>query len=317
MERDIVIGILQKILKAPSDHGVLAAFCRDAIKGSIYIESRDINSVTTHILNGTPGIMRFKGVYRISLVDTQDRNLLLNMSVAGRAPPIKHYSWVRVKRGVYRGDLGLVSDVNEATLSCSVLVVPRIHIGRKRKRGVRPPQVSFDPEAIREAFGQDAVEKRNRLYIFKGGIYDDGLLEMDTHMTDLSIEGLNATEEELEPFRQSRLWGMSNTFISPIRVGDRVRVVSGTFVGIVGEIVEVLSMTVQIKWGANDAIEVLTCDVRKAFEIGDFVQVIRGIDRGLEGFLLCLEDKLASIYILPSDSDDPEKRAGHEVSYQS
>jgi transcription elongation factor len=264
------------------------------------------------------------------------------MDVVGSAPPIKVNSWVRIKRGTYREDLGLVKFVTQPTLICDTYVVPRIPmtLDRKRKRGHRTPQLLFDPHAIQEIYGPDAADKRNRVYVFQGEVYEDGLLCREIHMTDLSIEGINATPEELEPFRQSsKIWNEAEAMISPIKVGDWVRVVSGTFVGMVGEITEVLNMTVRIavkktigNWEniesvlSNDAMaiqptweeaqkdtrEILTRDVRKAFKVGDLVQIVRGRDRGLDGFLVRLEADSAVIYVLPTRQGNSLKD-GREV----
>jgi ribosomal protein L24 len=345
MERDITVQILQKTLEAPSGRGILSAFCRDAIKGSVYIESNSIADDIRHVLNTIPGVVRSReGRYHISLVEIQDRHLLLSMDVAGVNPPIKNHAWVRMKRGLYRGDLGLVKYIERATLTCDTLFVPRILMGPKRKRGNRPPPLLFNPKAIDEAFGKGAAEKRNRCYAFKGNIFCDGFIEKNIHMTDLYTEGINVTDQELEPFRRiSELWDKSDPFMSPIRVGDWVRVVSGSFIGMVGEIVEVLAMTVRVSgkkkdggwediddfvangkarrpnWGNSqgETREVLTRDIRKAFETGDFVQVIHGEYRGLEGFLVRLDADFVTIYVLPSNSTDPQKKAGSEVSRSS
>lgn len=346
------MAIFQKILNSPLVYNVRSVFCRDAIKGTIYIESDSIDAVQ-NVLNRVSGVARstgvphqIRGLYAIHLVDIQDRHLLLDMDTMGATPPIKTNTWVRIKRGRYKGDLGLVKYVERTTLVCDTLIVPRIPmnpINRKRKRGVRIPQLAFDPEAIDEAYGQGSADKRNRVYLFQGERYEDGLLCQEIHMTGLSIEGINATPQELEPFRKSTTWNEAATFISPIRTGDWVQVVSGAFVGMVGEVLEVSDMIVKIvgkrteghwenvdnilsdedkirpRWGEaqKDTREVLTRDVRKAFEIGDFVQVIHGWDRGLEGFLVGLQADSAIIYVLPPEDNAMHNQGGREVRSNS
>lgn len=336
-----MVQILQKVLRTSSAHGVLSVFCRDAIQGSIYIESTSIADTVSGVLLGIPGIARSdRGNYFISMVDVEDRHLLLSMDTMDSRPPIKPRSWVRMKRGKYRGDLGLVEGVDLGTLECTAYFVPRISIDRKRKRGVRAPQAPFDLEAIKERFGPNAAERRNGIYLFKGNIFQHGLLYSQFHMTNLSINGINPTPQELEPFRATgELWEKSQAFIEPIKVGDWVRVVSGALIGFVGEIVDVSDMTLKIsgrkkdghwedtdvllpneatrrpKWGGSqrDIREVLTRDVRKAFEPGDFVQVMSGKDRGLEGFLVDVEDEFGIVYILPVNTNT-EQKEGFEVN---
>lgn len=296
----------------------MSAFCRDAIKGNIFVEAKTIAAVQ-NVLHGLPGVVRRKGnrgPFAVTSVDIQDRHLLLDMHAAGTLP-IKAYSWARVKTGLYRGDLALVLDVNPKNLICSTLLVPRLNMSGKRKRGFRPPPVLFNPEHIRVAFGHDSTEVLNRgLWAFRGQAYAFGCLCKVIHVTGLSIEGINATPQELEPFRGCEIWDKAAKHISPIKIGDRVRIVSGTFVGMEGEISDVLDMTVKVKVTGKegDIREVLTRDVRRAFKVGDFVQVVHGLDRGLEGFLVHLEGDTVAIFVLPPEDSNVLVNEGREVS---
>lgn len=276
-----------------SVHSVLSAFCQDAIQGSIYIETTSIADTVSSILLGMPGIARsHQGNYLISMVDVEDCHLLLSMDTMDSRPPIKPWSWVCMKRGKYRGNLGLVKDVDLGTLECTVYFVPQISMDRKWKGGICALQVPFDLKAIKERFGPKAAESRNGLYLFKGNLYQHRLLYGQFHMTNLFINGINPTPQELEPFcTTGKLWEKSQVFIKPIKAGDWVQVVSSVLIVYIGEVVDVSDMTVKIsgrkkdgnwedtdvlllnevtrwtKWGwsQRDIREVLTPDVRKAW----------------------------------------------------
>lgn len=66
-------------------------------------------------------------------------------------------SWVRVKRGLYAGDLALVHRVDESKSKAWIKLVPRIDysasdapsVGSKRKRGNRPPAIHYNSEDAR------------------------------------------------------------------------------------------------------------------------------------------------------------------------
>lgn len=250
---------------------------------------------------------------KIELVDVQDRHLLLT-SVSSKMRPLNANSWARVKRGKYRGDLALVTDVDNETLVCGVLLVPRIDMTthRKRKRSFRPAQALFDADKIQEIFGVDSVERRNRMVVFMGQTYMGGCLSKDVHMTGLSSEGVNATAKELDFFRGCEgHWDTASKHISPIKSGDRVRVIRGAYIGTLGEITEVLDMTVKVfNREKDEVIEIPTPDVRRAFTLADYVKVTHGLNRGIEGFVVALDDHCVSIFSLPSE-DDLE---GKEVS---
>lgn len=271
------------------------------------------------ILSGLHGVARsskHKNPYVVTIVDIQDRHLLLDMGFGGM-PPVKANSWARVKKGRYRGDLALVANVNSTTLICSLLLVPRINMDKKRKRGSRPPQLSFNPDTIKETFGHRSLERNNHHWYFKGDLYEFGCLWKNVHMTGLSIEGINASSQEIQPFYHcGEYWDKASANISAIQPGDNIQVISGTLQGMIGEISEVLDMTVKftVPGDIGGALEVLTRNVRKNFKIGDFVQVVHGPDRGLEGFLVHLDEISATIFHQSSRSDTLDGASGKEVS---
>lgn len=118
-------------------------------------------------LDSLPNIFRSK----IQLVQLQERPETLH--VPTKSTDVSAGDWVRAKRGVYRGDIGQVVDVDEVKQSLYVKIVPRVdYIGwakrqvetqkermrnddpsKKRKRppsstGPRPPQMLFDVSLV-------------------------------------------------------------------------------------------------------------------------------------------------------------------------
>ena len=276
---------------------ILSAFTRDAIHGSIYVEAESFLAVAKG-LQGISGVARTPGgSFVIDVVDVQDRPLLLDMDLNGLQSSIKCYSWVRIKRGIHKGDLALVRDVDKHSLMCEIYVVPRLAYDGKRKRSQRPPQVLFDAERAEHAF-KSKVEIRNQGRFFRGKLYHCGLLLAEYHMSKLTGEGVNATVEELQHFRSLPHWDGAQEFISPIRVGVKVRVVSGSFKGGWGTTMEIKETSVRLFWQGDehDIREVLTRDIRKLFHLGDFVQVLYGPHRGAQGFIVHLEADLVVLY---------------------
>jgi transcription elongation factor SPT5 len=198
---------MQKVLRqGSSSTKILSAFTRDAIQGSIYVEATSFLAAVEG-LQSIPGVARTPGggSFLIDLVDIQDRPLLLNMDLNGLQSSIKSSSWVRIKGGIHKGDLALVSSVHNPSLVCEVYVVPRLAYDAKRKRGQRPSQALFDVERAQRAFKSKA-EVRNQAFLFRGKFYLSGLLTTEYHISRLTSEGVNATEAELQHFRYLSEW---------------------------------------------------------------------------------------------------------------
>jgi transcription elongation factor len=173
----------------PSLH-ILSAFAVDSFPGRIYIESRDLQSVSRAIDN-------LVNVYRNSLtvIPVTDREWLLNHKSRTSQAIIP---WAILHRGMYKGDLALVKDamhvdVNGDSLITdirTVAVIPRINLeiqsqtSRKQSRSSpsRPPRHLFDPSMIRRIYGEDSLErKKDGSFVFQNRTFRDSLLEMRVH----------------------------------------------------------------------------------------------------------------------------------------
>ncbi|KAF5356505.1 hypothetical protein D9757_014230 [Collybiopsis confluens] len=60
--------------------------------------------------------------------------------------------WMKAKRGLYKGDVGLVVDLDSRRRSCSMLFIPRLLVrketGQKRRRSHRPPPTPLRAEPV-------------------------------------------------------------------------------------------------------------------------------------------------------------------------
>ena len=295
-----MLAIFQKTLRADVSNSVWirSAFTRDFLQGCVYVEAESLPAVVK-VLRGIVGVARIpgSGSFGISLVDIQDRPLLLDMELNGLKYSIKPSSWVRIKVGLHKGDLALVRHVDNSSPICEVYVVPRLAYDGIRKRGRRPPLALFEVERAERVF-KSKVEIRNQARLFRGKMYLKGLLLEHFHMYKLTSEGVNATEEELQRFRHLPEWDEAQKYISPIKLGDRVRVISGTFKGGWGITTEIKELSVSLIWEGNeqDVRDILTRDIRKVFHLGDFVQVLYGPNRGDQGFVVHLGAEQVVLY---------------------
>jgi len=100
LEEEAVFFLLQRAI---SKHQIRSAFTRGSIRGSIYVEGiLDVDTIS--LLNSTPGIIRMQsGIVRQS-IDSSDWVKLLTMQDS--ITVVKAGQWIRVRTGLYKGDLG-------------------------------------------------------------------------------------------------------------------------------------------------------------------------------------------------------------------
>jgi transcription elongation factor SPT5 len=80
--------------------------------------------------------------------------------------------------------------------------------------------------------------------------------------------------------------------------GDRVRVIKGDLMNLEGEILKIspVALTVKpIRTEFSENVEVLPSDCVKSFEKGEYVRVVDGKNAGKEGFVLSVEDNIATV----------------------
>ena len=144
-------------------------------------------------------------------------------------PTIRVGQWVRVKSGVYRGDVGQVYQLTDQNTNVTVKLVPRvdynsiaeqIRTGAKRRRppvysaADRPQANLFSEAELREKCGSEAVKsllstqkhpRDHKMYHFLGTQrFRHGFTYKDTKFTGLYIDNIQPTADELDRF-QSRI----------------------------------------------------------------------------------------------------------------
>jgi ribosomal protein L24 len=257
-------------------------------------------------------------------------------------------SWVRLKcRGKYRNDLGLVLEFNPLDLMVTVYVVPRIHMsdrmGKRKRSSESVPAALFNAEEVKHVYGPDSVEKLNQVIRFKKDIYKNGLLEKEVHLTKLSRTNVHATQYELNTFRRSgdeQVIQALNAEVVPLNIGDRVQVSTGTFRGLTGQLVDIhedstvlfeyaphvehsqsgpgRDETLETSKKMTTRVQICSSEVRKKFELGDFVHALHGIHRGDEGYIIALNGEDAIIYkrCIVSGQYSTQEQPGVEVNFK-
>ena len=134
---------------------ILSAISQDHLKGYIYVEAEREDYVRK-ALQGMRHVYHSKPSRLVPINEMVD-----SISVAKKeVSVVKQDSWVRMRTGVYKGDLAQVVDVNYADNQCTVKLLPRIdyqHLADKESGAAnrawsrlgRPPPRILEAEAKR------------------------------------------------------------------------------------------------------------------------------------------------------------------------
>jgi hypothetical protein len=108
-ERSLVAQLLKKaidFLNQEKPFMILSVFNCDKTPGRIYIEAHNMSHVMTFI-HGIQGINRRK----IEMIPYPEMPKILHMCNQVSKTTLQSHSWVRVKKGVYGGDLAFVERI--------------------------------------------------------------------------------------------------------------------------------------------------------------------------------------------------------------
>ena len=293
LEEEAVLYLLQR---ATSEHQVRSAFTRGSVRGSIYVEGvLDANMIS--LLNATPGIIRKQSSVVRQMIDPSDWVKLLTMQ--DPMTVVKASQWIRVRNGVYKGDLGFVTHVE--AWGARVLVVPRLKLptpqlasSLKRKRtAIKPEPRLFDPDTFSSVFQRQAKLLYRGIYTSRGLVFEHGLLRLNLDLHSISLNFTGVPSRLLELFKLSSHPSLSGSkFPRPeewiFEEGERVTVCSSEKEA---TIAAVKSTHLEVDLATNEGIEAVSWyNVRKVFSVGDFVSVTRGPLRGMLGWVECIAD---------------------------
>jgi transcription elongation factor SPT5 len=216
-EVDIVFKLLQqRIMKEQvgiddETFQVASAIVQPCIPGSIYVEAPSARHVKLACgeLHGT--------MNSIELVSLEDAAAVLTCGVGPQL--LGPHSWVRIRRGLYTGDLAFARSVTELlpdgmddedvfpSTTVTINLIPRITLGikmHKRKRRTisdRAPPIFFDSrryETECQSIKRDEDGKvQEDMWKFRHAIYHNGL-EMKVVISSLNFKQVNPMREELE-----------------------------------------------------------------------------------------------------------------------
>lgn len=213
----------------------------------------------------------------------------------------KHLDWVRMRKGVYKNDIGIIINVSPNHL-VDIVVVPRIDYstGVKGKGNasvaVRLPQARFDAEKAKNhnkkslrTFPDHYVYNRRKYrldgyYILKGKDESWFKIELGAlapHEPMLFAECQDITRQILRS-------ALDKISISALKLEDRVMVMFGPLKGEIGTIKSISNNNTEAEVHLveqNVITPIETFLLRKDLRIGDEVRVVSGEHRDFIGWI--------------------------------
>lgn len=192
-----------------------------------------------------------------------------------------------------------------------VALVPRLAPVRK---GRRSKQALFDEEKVRNWFPDaELVHKGALLYVFNGRNFVNGLLHVRVHASSFSFGDPAPIPEDLGFFvRTETSFGNIVGNERFLRLGDRVRVNRGEYIGLEGNVTELDDLTVHIvnshtgdKRYRCAEVDIPREELQRLLHVGDHVMVKAGPSKGRFGLILSLDGDNAVIlprYRWPSEA---------------
>ncbi|KAK9106284.1 hypothetical protein Syun_022295 [Stephania yunnanensis] len=323
-EREVAVCLMQKYVDKVSELQIRSAIALDHLKGYVYIEA----DKEAHVKEACKGLRNIYSA-KVTLVPIKEMTDVL--SVEKKAIDISRDTWVRMKIGMYKGDLAKVVDVDDVRQKVMVKLVPRIDLqalankleGREvgKKKAFVPPPRFLNIEEVRELHIR--VERRKDPNTgdyhenIAGMMFKDGFLLKNVSMKSIITTNIQPTFDELEKFRKPEdgdgdMASLSTLFTNRKKghfmKGDAVIVVRGDLKNLMGWVEKVEEEIVHIRpnmKGLPRTLAVNEKDLCKYFKPGDHVKVVTGAQEGATGMVVKVD---GHVLILVSDTTKEDIR---------
>jgi transcription antitermination factor NusG len=292
IEEEAVFSLLRRV---DERYRIRSAFTRGSIRGWVYLEAH-MDTDIIQLLRHTPGIiLNQQGVVRQG-VDISDWTKLLMVTTPSEI--FKPKQWVRVCKGMYRGDIGFI--IRTESWGVEVLLIPRLQSSSvklappsKRKRTKIPPQPALlDRFVLERSYVIEPTEKLGDYFTLHGLKFEHGLLRKSFDSHSIKADVLSMPSHYIHIFKfccHPALDGC--TFPRPqewmFEEGEQVVVRSSRRKA---QVAAITPDHLEVDFGENETQRCPWDDVWKAVEVGDFVIVTSGLHRGETGFVDWVRD---------------------------
>lgn len=304
---------------------ILSVFCFDSLKGYIYIEAFKEANVREAI----EGISALRDS-SIKIVPLPEMTQVFNYDKIQKID-LKPKQWVRIKTGLYEGDLAQVVHIEDPINKIYIRLIPRLseqnstskkdNIGdydRKIKKQVKSRQRLFNPKNFEDVLTKTHPILKEQIYAWNKMTFKDGFLVKSVRAKSLITEDVVPKLDELRIFDMAKMKFNEDeeirmdfdSLISAIQEseiskkkkfikGDKIKIIKGGLSNITGRVMShsngIVQMMADIE-GVNDLLELPEDYVVKNFLPGDLIRVINGPHIGKSGLIVKVEDETVIIF---------------------
>ncbi|KAI9146245.1 hypothetical protein BKA69DRAFT_1043725 [Paraphysoderma sedebokerense] len=325
-ERELVFQLMRKYFdKAASGSplNVLSVFCRDDLKGYVYVEA-------TQPAHVNQALDKMLGVYltKMTLVPINEMTQTLTIQKKDETASLIEGNWVRVKRGKYSGDLAQIIEIADTGDTIKIKLVPRLDYTvaetamldsadkkRRKSASARPPQKLFNIRELPKHLAKNVTKGQRGRWILGSDVYKDGYLEKDVKVAALITTGVSPTLDEITKFtgqesdsidaatlrslnEQNQATNGSSESVAIFQQGDHVEVTKGEFTHLHGVIISIDGNTATVQpriEGLTESLRFPLSDLRKRFTPGDHVKVVNGKHKNETGLVVSIVDNVATL----------------------
>lgn len=220
LERQLVMRLTNKLFARLNEGQplmVLQVFECENVSGVIYVEAHKLSHVE-QLTRGISGIYS-RGLKMIPIAEMTD---IMRACSTMKECPVQHLQWVRVNKGIHKGDLALVDHLIDAK-KVLVRMVPRIpdcwlnHAEKaprswkglnqlvKGQDHVRVPQRRFNPQMARDCKKEVYKPLGKSYFVWHDMMFRNGMLYQPISISKLDLEDVCPMLDEVRCFQTDAL----------------------------------------------------------------------------------------------------------------
>ena len=309
-ELETVLLLTRKCLNSGLNLQVTSILLPEGTKGWIFVEAHKEGHVR-QLIEGVSALAYDNKEIRFIPKDDMPKV----MKSTKESVILKPKQFVRIAKGHFKGDLAEVIMVDSSKDMVHLKLFPRIDYTKSRglpksdqnasssRKMFKPPQKAFDSRTVMDIGGKVKVD--GEFTVFEGNRYKDGFIYKIFPIDAVVHDGVQPTEGELQKFKRN---AESSSQISNFEIGDNVEVINHAMAGLKGRIVKKIGLTITIQSKSEEftqTMDVRQEELKKYFNVGDQVKVLRGVHQGNTGMVVLSEN---DVVIFISDANMSEIR---------
>lgn len=329
-------------LKGTHDEiNIFSASALDKFPGYIFVEAhRDF-----HVKDAIKGIKNLN-INMVKIIPVKEVTQIFSPDPT-KQPIFELGQFVRLKKGLYTGDLAMVVGFDDSFKRIKVKMVPRLmsgsfydeYNGEVSKENVpgtklRIPKRFFNPEEYPDAKSLKSDRGAGvSVYAYDNKRFENGMLVKTLWLKNLETENVVPTLEEVEMFRRAEVSkenreeimnrakkaiDESKKFVKHLEKGDKVQIIQGDLKGLTGVVTDVNEDHVRVLPDVdlmNEPVQYMPNELVKVFNNGDHVQILAGKYKGITGTIIKVSDNVA--HIISEDNSEEMQVLLSDIKYSA